>query len=124
MYGEDRTDWEKLRFELESERERLGLNKTEFARRLKISQSMYSMFVSGVRPRLGRDTFRAVCDYFGVDPSHWDKPLKEKEPEEIIKLKLVLKSPEILGDKQEMLSVIKNMIEILYKSLPGKRDEV
>jgi transcriptional regulator with XRE-family HTH domain len=106
--------------ELESEREKLDLNMTEFAKRLKISQSLYSMFVRKARPRLGLEAMRAVCDYFGVQPDHWDMPPEPLREPCVIKLETALKDPGIQRKRGDLITAIENLVDILYSAVPKR----
>lgn len=115
------TDWDKVRLECENERLKLGLNMTQFAKKkLGISQSLYSMFINHARPALGRDAFRAVCDYFVVTPDYFDLPPKELRPPMVIKLETALKDATTLRDKEELVKAVENIIDILYNTIPER----
>jgi transcriptional regulator with XRE-family HTH domain len=117
-------DWDKVRLECENERTKLGLNMTQFAKRLGISQSLYSMFINNARPALGRDAFRAVCDYFLATPDHWDLPTPEQRPPMVIKLETALKDPVLQRRRADLIKAVEQIIDILYENLPEKPRKV
>ena len=115
-----RTDWDRLRLELEAERMRLGLNMTEFAKKLLISQSLYSMFIRSVRPRLGLEVMRMVAGYFRVGIDYWDFPPEPLREPCIIKLETALKDPTMKVKRGDLITAIETMIDLLYSAVPKR----
>lgn len=115
-------DWEKVRQWLLAEERRQGYSGTEFARKLRMSQGMYSHIVTGAR-RPGRDSLAAICDYFNVSISEFYLPEEEKH-EMVLLVEKIIKSPRTETDLRYLMDAIHKLLELAEEKLEEKRGEL
>lgn len=111
-------DWDKVRSALEEEAREKRYSGLMLAQEIGITQSLYSMFMSGKRKSIGRDSLFKICEYFGVSHEHWYKKIPVGEEERILKqLELLLTAENISPERRGVLKLVKDQINELYKEI-------